>query len=387
MSETGQKPNLSPKWIESNAYGIVKALQKNNHTAYLVGGCIRDLLVGIEPKDFDIVTSATPKEIRKVIRQAYIIGRRFKLVLVRRGRDQYEVSTFRRAPTEAEIKEDPDPYNLFGSPKADVKRRDFTVNALFYDPVKRKIIDYCGGMKDMDSKIIRMIGDPIERFEEDPIRIFRCIRLAHKIDFFMEDSIKAAIKPSLEFLAETPLPRRREEFLKIIRLKESSRAWVEFYERDILQYTTPELHKLLSKTLDLKVFSHHLHHIFSFNQIHTELLSPSELYINFMYALGKSQCQGNTSPEALSEWIKLDPIQDIMKNELGLFNAEIASVMSAFELMIPLADFELFSQKGERRRAGLLNQDQFSSAFELSMRDFIYSSQDVLNWHKATARD
>ena len=151
-----QKPQLNQKWINHHAFGIVKALQSQGHETYLVGGCVRDLLLGIQPKDFDIVTDAKPNEVRKIIRNAYVIGKRFRLVLVKRNEHQFEVATFRR-----NIREDEDPAdlpsgdNIFGSPKEDANRRDFTINAMFYDPVNEKLIDFSQGLTDLDDGIIR----------------------------------------------------------------------------------------------------------------------------------------------------------------------------------------------------------------------------------------
>ncbi|MGZ3743745.1 MAG: poly(A) polymerase, partial [Pseudobdellovibrionaceae bacterium] len=161
------KPHLHEDWIDPYARDIVRILQDEGFETYLVGGCVRDLLAGIHPKDFDIATNAHPNQVRRKIPQAYVIGKRFRLVLVRRGDQQFEVATFRRAisaeeleDSEAEIIGD----NYFGSCEEDAKRRDFTVNALFYDPIQQKILDYCEGLKDVENRTLRMIGDSVVRF-------------------------------------------------------------------------------------------------------------------------------------------------------------------------------------------------------------------------------
>ena len=174
--EIKQKPTLHASWIDPDAKEIVRLLQREGFTTYLVGGCVRDLLVGIHPKDFDIATSAEPNQIKRKIRGAYVIGRRFRLVLVKRGLQQYEVATFRRSMSEEDIEalaatteEDPEQTpspavsgdNYFGTPEQDALRRDFTINALFYDPVKNELIDYANGLADIERRLLRMNVDPV----------------------------------------------------------------------------------------------------------------------------------------------------------------------------------------------------------------------------------
>ena len=191
-----QKPHLHADWIDPDARSIVDRLQRAGHPTYLVGGCVRDLLAGIHPKDFDIATSAHPEQVRKLIRGSYIIGRRFQLVLVKRGDTQFEVATFRRMALPEEINPNETSYsdNFFGTPQEDAQRRDFTINGLFYDPIKDELIDYVGGIKDIELGLIRMIGDPDIRLKEDPIRILRAIRLSHKLRFSIEQKLRESIE-------------------------------------------------------------------------------------------------------------------------------------------------------------------------------------------------
>src|ERR1700722_9571945 len=183
------KPQLHQDWIDPHAYGIVKALQRAGYTTYLVGGCVRDLLLNVAPKDFDIATSALPEEVRKVIYRSYVIGKRFRLVLVRREEQQFEVATFRREVRPDEMGEEtPASFgdNVFGTPEEDAQRRDFTINGLFYDPVANQLIDFAEGLPDLENFVVRMIGDPAKRLLEDPIRIMRALRLKHMIGFVLD---------------------------------------------------------------------------------------------------------------------------------------------------------------------------------------------------------
>ena len=170
--------NVSRKNIDPDALKVLYRLKNHGFTAYLVGGGVRDLLLGRRPKDFDIGTSAHPQQVKKLFRNCFVIGRRFRLCHVRFGRKVVEVSTFRRQAQAEEgdtlIRRD----NTFGSPEQDAFRRDFTVNALFYDIATFSVIDWVGGLPDLEARVIRTIGDPALRFREDPVRMLRAVALA-----------------------------------------------------------------------------------------------------------------------------------------------------------------------------------------------------------------
>src|ERR671928_1701697 len=184
---------LSRRDIDPDALKVLYRLRQYDHIAYLVGGSVRDLLLGRRPKDFDIGTSAHPYQVKKLFRNCWIIGRRFRLAHVKFGGKVIEVATFRRQvePGEEVVQDGvpaPDPTtsegqhlihrdNTFGTPEEDAFRRDFTINALFYDIADFSVIDFTGGLRDLDARVIRSIGDPIERFQEDPVRILRAIAL------------------------------------------------------------------------------------------------------------------------------------------------------------------------------------------------------------------
>ena len=267
-------PFLHPEHCDTNAVGIISALQKQGFTAYLVGGCVRDLLLGIEPKDFDIATNARPQQIKRCIKNAYIIGRRFRLVVVRHENYQFEVSTFRRTlPTHEQTD-----YkgmvldNAFGKPEQDAKRRDFTINGLFYDPVEHKVIDYVGGEKDLQRGLVRTIGPAEDRVVEDPVRILRAIRLAHKIGFAIDTSLKQAIQKHAATLGPGFLPRTREEVLKFLRLQEPRLAFLRSFDLGVLPYLSQALHKLFLNTEQRQQFLHDLDAL-----SHQDLQSTEEL--------------------------------------------------------------------------------------------------------------
>lgn len=184
------------------------------YASLLVGGCVRDLLLGREPKDFDVVTDARPEEIKKLFHGARLIGRRFRLAHVRFGREIIEVATFRAAPPEDATAAAHD-NNIFGTQEEDARRRDFTVNALYYDIRDRSIIDYVGGVADLERGVLRMIGDPASRYREDPVRMLRAVRFAAKLAFTIDRASAAPIRELASQLLVVPPARMFEEVLKL----------------------------------------------------------------------------------------------------------------------------------------------------------------------------
>ncbi len=213
---------INNKKINKFAISIIEDLRKNNFQAYLVGGCVRDLLCGIEPKDFDIATNATPNEIKKIFKASRIIGKRFKLVHIYNRSDLIEVATFRSGDDRTndgslitdqsgKILRD----NIWGTLEQDTFRRDFTINALYYCPITKKIEDHNNGIKHIHEKIIVSIGDPKKRFEEDPVRSLRAIRFSNKLQFKIDKSIKEAIYKKGHLLSNISNARLFDEFCKI----------------------------------------------------------------------------------------------------------------------------------------------------------------------------
>ena len=213
---------INNKKINSFAISIIEDLHKNNFQAYLVGGSVRDLLCGIEPKDFDIATNATPNEIKKIFKASRIIGKRFKLVHIYNRSDLIEVATFRSGDDRTndgslitdqsgKILRD----NIWGTLEQDTYRRDFTVNALYYCPITKKIEDHNNGIKHIHEKIIVSIGNPKRRFEEDPVRSLRAIRFSNKLQFKIDKNIKEAIYEKGHLLSNISNARLFDEFCKI----------------------------------------------------------------------------------------------------------------------------------------------------------------------------
>lgn len=211
--------NIDRRHVSRHAIKVCEVLTQHGYDAYIVGGAVRDLIAGLEPKDFDVATNATPEQIRPLFRRARIIGRRFQLVHVVFGREIIETSTFRAPSTADEFTDEHGRIlrdNLFGTNKEDAARRDFTLNALYYDPLKEEVIDYHNGVKDLQSRLVRMIGDPDTRYREDPVRMMRALRFASKLDATIEPKTLEPIQRLAPLIENVPTSRLFDELLKLL---------------------------------------------------------------------------------------------------------------------------------------------------------------------------
>jgi len=242
---------LDEDGIDPDAAKVVRRLERAGHQAYLVGGCVRDLLLGGRPKDFDVATSARPDDVRALFRNCRIIGRRFRLAHVLFGGGKVvEVATFRRNPADlAGAEEDDDLLirsdNVFGEAHEDALRRDFTINALFYDLDRRQVLDWCGGMPDIQARNIRTIGDPGVRFREDPVRILRAVKFAARLDLGIAPPVYDAMVGNRGELARAARPRVFEEILRLMRAGASHRSMWLLWEMGAMAILLPELSAFL----------------------------------------------------------------------------------------------------------------------------------------------
>ncbi len=250
---------ISRRDIDPDALKVLYRLREANYVAYLVGGGVRDLLLGRRPKDFDIGTSAHPHQVKKLFRNCWIIGRRFRLAHVKFGTKVIEVATFRRqiVPGEEVVADGvpaPDPRtpegeqlmhhdNTFGTPEEDAFRRDFTINALAYDIANFSVIDYVGGLEDLRAGVVRSIGDPDVRLNEDPVRMLRAIAIAARLDFTLEPTLLQAIRTHRQEIAKSSPPRMLEEYYKILRAGSSEKAFRHLADVGLLEPISAELHK------------------------------------------------------------------------------------------------------------------------------------------------
>ena len=241
---------ISRKDIDPDALKVLYRLDSLGYTAYLVGGGVRDLLMGRKPKDFDVGTSAKPNEVKRAFRNCFLIGRRFRLAHVRFGDKVIETATFRQnSQTVGEIIEHaadgPQEDNTFGTPETDAYRRDFTVNGLFYNIRDFSVIDWVGGVQDIRRKVIRAIGDPEIRFQEDPVRMMRAIKFSSRLGFKIERKTAAAMRRHHACILNAALPRVCEEVFRLFPYGRSAEAFRQMYACGMLGDLLPELARFI----------------------------------------------------------------------------------------------------------------------------------------------
>ena len=214
-----QDHGIDPDDVSPNAVRVTQTLQKAGFKAFIVGGAVRDLVLGLKPKDFDVATDATPEEVKRLFRRAFIIGRRFQIVHVMFGQELIEVTTFRGSSTDDAPKDAHGRVlrdNTFGEQHEDAARRDFTINAMYYDPSQQVVLDYHGGMKDMRARMLRIIGMPEARFREDPVRLLRVVRFAAKLEFKIAPATRAPMAVMAPLINNVPAARVFDEMLKLL---------------------------------------------------------------------------------------------------------------------------------------------------------------------------
>jgi len=247
------EPDFPRRRLDRRAVSLVRRLQEAGHEAYLVGGCVRDLLLDARPKDYDVATSARPEQVRRLFRRSRVIGRRFKIVHVYQGREIYEVATFRSAPREVEEADDVEDVqvirddNAYGTAEEDAFRRDFTVNGLFLDPVGFEIVDWVGGLADVEKRRLRAIGDPAVRFREDPVRVLRLVKFLRRLGLEPTDADVTAARETAALLAESATARISEELFRLMLTGDMEGVFLDLEGLDVIDVVVPELADWLAR--------------------------------------------------------------------------------------------------------------------------------------------
>lgn len=243
---------FSLRRLDRRAVDVVRTLQEHGHETYLVGGCVRDSLLGLRPKDYDIATSARPGQVKRLFRRSRIIGRRFRIVHVYAGRDVFEIATFRREPPQNGRSQD-EPIrddNVFGTAREDAKRRDFTVNGLFLDPRKHEIVDWVGGLEDLEARRMISIGDPDLRFREDPVRILRLIKFMRRLGLDAGPDEIAAARAHAGMLAEAASPRLVEELFRLMQTGDMVGCFSDLLALGVVPLLVPDIATWLERAPD-----------------------------------------------------------------------------------------------------------------------------------------
>ncbi|WP_035056041.1 polynucleotide adenylyltransferase PcnB [Andreprevotia chitinilytica] len=351
--------------LHSNALKVCDRLQDAGFDAYVVGGAVRDLLLGKNPKDYDVATSATPEQVRHVFHRSRIIGRRFRIVHVpfydRDGEEIIEVTTFRGAsdaPTDdaGRILRD----NVYGSIEEDAARRDFTANALYYDPNREEIIDFHHGVADIEAKRLVMIGDPMQRYREDPVRMLRAVRLASKLGLAIAPATKKPMAELADLLENIPSARIFDEMMKLLL---SGRAWVcitALRDEKLHKHVLPLLDKLLSRPESSAFLQKALENtdarLAEDKPVSAGFLFAALLWQEVEFRWKKNEAAGEHPMPALVS--AMNDVEARVERKLAIPN-RYSAAMKEIWLMQPR-----FEQRTGSRPSRLLEQARFRAAYD-----------------------
>jgi poly(A) polymerase len=371
----GQEPRVVPvskhgikrDQINPCALRVTDGLQQAGFAAFVVGGAVRDLLLGREPKDFDVATNATPDEVRQHFRRSRIIGRRFRIVHVICGNETVEVSTF-RAPQAGEDDDDQhaDEHgrllrdNVWGNMAEDAIRRDFTVNALFYDPTKQEVWDYQNGLDDVRKKVLRMIGDPATRYREDPVRMLRAARLAAKLGFTIDEATRGPIAEMADLLQNVPSARLFDEMLKLLLSGHSVECVRQLRAEGLHHGLLPMLDVILDQPLGEKfvyiALANTDQRVLEDKPVSPGFLFAALLWHEVLAALQEHEAAGLKSVPAMHA--AMDEVLDAQRKELAI-PRRFDAITKELWLLQPR-----FLQRGGGKPYRLLSHPRFRAAYD-----------------------
>lgn len=364
---------ISTADFSRNSANVAVRLQHAGFQAYLVGGCVRDSLIGITPKDFDVATNATPEQVRQEFRNSRIIGRRFRLAHVHFGREIIEVATFRSDHGQLDSSSNNDRSahdasgrilrdNVYGSMVDDAKRRDFTMNALYFDVSSEKIYDYSTGFADIQRRLIRLIGDPEQRYSEDPVRMLRAIRFAAKLDFAIEDSTAEPIRRLAHLLRDIPPARLYDEVLKLFLSGHAVRTYELLCEYDLFAELFPSTAQALEQQPDYverllrNTFENTDHRI----NVTGRPVTPAYLFAAFLWPALSNRV------ERLRE-NGMHPVPALQEAGNQVFHQQVQRVAIPKRFSIPTREIwamqERLTRRGGKRADSLLAHPRFRAAY------------------------
>jgi poly(A) polymerase len=353
--------------LSNGSRRVAETLQDNGYQAFVVGGAVRDLLAGIDPKDFDVATDATPEQVRQCFRRARIIGRRFQIVHVMMGQETVEVTTFRghhgqqdtpRAQTDAQGRVLRD--NVFGSQKEDAARRDFTVNALYYDPVTETVTDYHQGLADLERKTLRMIGHPATRYREDPVRMLRAVRLAAKLDFSIDADTLRPLGELASLIENVPPSRLFDALLKLLTSGHSVKCLQRLRAEGLHHGLLPLLDVILEQSLGKRFVTLALEN--TDRRVHEgRPISPGFLFATLLWNEVLNQWEalktgGERPIPAL--YLAMDNVLDAQAEKLAITRRVVGDIKDIWALQ------PRFEVRSGKRPHGLLEQPRFKAGLD-----------------------
>jgi poly(A) polymerase len=354
---------LARESIAPPAAKVCAVLREAGFSGYVVGGAVRDLLLGIVPKDFDVATDARPEQVKPLFRRALIIGRRFRLVHVVMGSETVEVSTFRSADPDTS---DTDEHgrvlrdNVFGTQAEDARRRDFTVNALYYDPATEEVIDFHGGLADLKKRTLRMIGEPLTRYREDPVRMLRAVRLSSKLGLTLAPQTREPIRSLAPLLERVPPPRLFDEMLKLLLSGHASACLQQLREVGLHRGVLPLLDVILEQPLGERFVTLALaqtdERVLTDRPVSPAFLFAALLWHEVLAAWKARQARGQRAIPALEE--AMDEVLDVQCEKLAI-TRKLTATMREIWAMQPR-----FEQRSGQRAHRLLEAPRFRMAYD-----------------------
>jgi poly(A) polymerase len=349
--------------ISQGGLKVCDVLAERGYSAYVVGGAVRDILLNIEPKDFDVATDARPEQVKPLFRRALVIGRRFRLVHVMMGPETIEVSTFRAADQQGSEKDEHGRVlrdNVFGSMEEDARRRDFTVNALYYDCKSGEIVDYHGGLADLKKRRLRMIGDPEVRFREDPVRMLRAVRLAAKLGLTIDGATRAPIKRMAPLLEHVPPPRLFEEMLKLLLSGHASACLRQLRAEGLHKGLLPLLDVILDQPLGERFVTLALaqtdERVLADRPVSPAFLFAALLWHEVLAAWKAREKRGERAVPALEA--AMDEVLDAQSGKLAITRRLTATMREVWAMQ------PRFEERSGQRPWRLLEQPRFRMAYD-----------------------
>ncbi len=349
--------------ISSGSRRVCETLQSHGHKAYVVGGAVRDLLIGAEPKDFDVATDATPEEVRRYFRRSRIIGRRFQIVHVMMGQETLEVTTFRGALAEDTKKDEHGRVlhdNVFGSQAEDAARRDFTANALYYDPATEAVLDYHHGVGDLKQKTLRMIGEPRARYREDPVRMLRAVRLAAKLGLSIDPEARKPIREMAELLENVPPARLFDEMLKLLTSGHSVKCLTQLRDEGLHHGLLPLLDVILEQPMGEKFVMLSLAN--TDDRVRRgKGTSPGFLFATLLWhevLAHWEKLKAKGEPKIPALYTAMDTVLDVQGEKLAITRRIAGDIKDIWALQ------PRFEQRAGKRPYALLEQPRFRAGYD-----------------------
>ncbi len=358
-----ERHGLAPEGLSPAAAKVCTALREAGFSAYVVGGAVRDLLLGIEPKDFDVATDARPEQIKPLFRRAIIIGRRFRLVHVMLGPETIEVSTFRGADPQTSEKDEHGRVlrdNVFGTQQDDARRRDFSVNALYYDPQTREIVDFHGGLADLKKRVLRVIGDPATRYREDPVRMLRAVRLGAKLGLTLDPATREPIAQMAPLMERVPPARLFDEMLKLLLSGYASACLRQLREVGLHKGLLPLLDVILDQPLGERFVTLALaqtdERVQADRPVSPAFLFAALLWHEVLAASKARQARGERPVPALEA--AMDEVLDVQCEKLAITRKLTATMREVWSMQ------PRFEQRSGQRAYRLLESPRFRMAYD-----------------------